>query len=392
MAQRQSFLSAGEAAAELGVSRATLYAYVSRGMIGSEAKIGRRERLYRAEDVRALLERRDKGKSADEAAEGALHLGLPILSSAITMIADDRLSYRGRDAVELARETSLESIATLLWNCKDDPFVDAVPLLPKLLGPTPIARAMHALAQASASDAQAFDLSPHGMARTGARILRLLSAALTDMPPSRLPIHEQLGRAFGRPRLGVLGVVRTILVLLADHELNPSTFAARIAASTGANPYLATLAGLATLQGPKHGGGIDRVLAFLDESASSRTPGEAVERRLKRAERMPGFGHPLYPSGDPRAIAVLEKLEAVAGDEPMMARIRDILDAAQSLAGLRPNIDFAVGAAIRVFAWPDDAGLALFAVARASGWIAHAIEQTADQRAIRPRARYVGLR
>jgi len=385
-------LSAGEAAAELGVSRATLYAYVSRGMIASEATVGRRERLYRADDVRALRARRDKGKSADEAAEGALHLGLPVLESAITLIAEGKLFYRGRDVADLAGEASLEAVATLLWACKDDPFVEAVPLLPKLLGPTPIARAMHALAQASASDASAHDLSPGGIARTGARILRLLCAALTDAPTSRLPIHEQLGRAFGRPKLGVLGLVRTLLVLLADHELDASTFAVRVAASTGANPYLAVLAGLAALQGPRHGGGVERVLAFVDEAKTLRLPGEAVERRLKRAERIPGFAHPLYPDGDPRATLLLGRLEAVAGDEAEMARVRGILGAARDIAGLRPNVDFAVGAAVRVLGWPDDAGLALFAVARASGWIAHVIEQTADRRLIRPRARYVGPR
>lgn len=392
MAQQRVFMNAAEAAAELGVSRATLYAYVSRGMIASEATIGRRERLYRADDVRALIARRDKGKSADEAAESALHLGLPVLDSAITLIANGQLSYRGRDAVALAREASLETVATLLWRCKADPFADAVPLMPKLLGPTPMSRAMHAIAQASATDARAYDLSPAGIAGTGGRILRLLSAALTDTPPSRLPIHEQLGRAFGRPRLGTLGLVRAVLVLLADHELNASTFAVRVAASTGANPYLSVLAGLATLQGPRHGGGIERVLAFLDEAAAAALPGEAVERRLKRAESLPGFEHPLYPDGDPRALAILERLDAIAGDDAAMVRIRGILGAARDIAGLKPNVDLALGAVVRVLAWPDETGLALFSVARSCGWIAHAIEQAADFRLIRPRARYVGPR
>lgn len=392
MAKSPLFLTAAEAAAELGVSRPTLYAYVSRGLILSEAARGRRTKLYRAEDIRNLRDRRDKGRSADEAAESALHLGLPVLESGVTLIADGVLYYRGRDAVALAREATLEAVATLLWNARSDPFAGPLPVMPKVSGPSAVARAMQALASAAVADARAYNTSPEGIAETGARILRLLVAAFFDRNPTRGPIHVQMAQACGKARGDLADFFRRALVLLADHELNASTFAARVVASTGANPYLGVLGGLAALQGPRHGGNVGRVVSFLNDAEAARSPALAVERRLRDGERLPGFGHPLYPAGDPRARAMIDHLTKTFGRAGRMATALEVAKAGTDLAGVMPNVDFALAAAIRAYDLADDTGLAVFAIARSVGWIAHVGEQARDRRVIRPRARYVGDR
>jgi citrate synthase len=176
--------------------------------------------------------------------------------------------------------------------------------------------------------------------------------------------------------------VRRALVLLADHELNASTFAVRVAASTGSSLAAASLAGLAALSGPLHGGMAARVEMFVDE-AERRGPAKAVAERLAQGSAMPGFGHPLYPDGDPRAAALLDAFKV----PPMLAELRRETEAA---TGLPPNIDFALVAMARTLALPADAPFSLFAVGRMAGWHAHAIEQLQTGKLIRPRARYIG--
>jgi citrate synthase len=190
-------------------------------------------------------------------------------------------------------------------------------------------------------------------------------------------IHERLGRAWRAPREG-WEAIRRALVLLADHELNASTFAARIAASTGASLSAATLAGLAALSGPRHGGMAARVEAFAAAAARGDW-----RRAARGSKPPPGFGHPLYPDGDPRAAALLAAIEA----PPALAALRAEVEGA---TGERANIDFALIALRQSLQLPAEAPFALFAVARTAGWLAHAIEQVETGALIRPRARYVG--
>ena len=174
-----------------------------------------------------------------------------------------------------------------------------------------------------------------------------------------------------------------VLVLAADHELNASAFAVRVVASTGASLGACLNAGLSALSGPLHGGTTSLVEILFDEVVAAGDAAGAVETRLRRGDGIPGFDHPLYPDGDPRAAALLPHLPA--------DRLRDDLAAVMAeTAGRLPNIDFALVALRRALGLPRGAALALFAIGRTAGWIAHALEQRRDDKLIRPRARYVG--
>ncbi|MFI4935962.1 MAG: citrate/2-methylcitrate synthase, partial [Caulobacterales bacterium] len=194
-------------------------------------------------------------------------------------------------------------------------------------------------------------------------------------------IHERLARAWSCDPKGA-DVIRRALVLLADHELNASTFAARVAASTGASLAAAALAGLAALSGPLHGGMAARVEAFAAEAARVG-PGEALAQRLAQGAPAPGFGHALYPEGDPRARALIASFTPPAALVTLQATV-------EAGTGAAANVDFALVAMKQALGLPADAPFALFAVARTAGWIAHAMEQVASGQLIRPRARYVG--
>jgi citrate synthase len=196
---------------------------------------------------------------------------------------------------------------------------------------------------------------------------------------------------------GLEALLDAALILCADHELNTSTLAARCAASTRASPYGVVMAGMATLQGPRHGGAAGRVEAMMAEASSGADPTEVVAARLRRGEGIPGFGHPLYPEGDPRATTLLDLLaEEKAGlGEAAASRLalsEDLAEEVERLTDRRPNIDFALATLTAMMGFPSGSALALFAVGRTVGWIAHAIEQYGLEELIRPRARYVGPR
>lgn len=386
------YLTAAEAAAELNVSRATLYAYVSRGLVRAVSVQGRRSKLYAAEDVRHLRGRKTVDTASSERSE-PLQFGAPVMDSALTLIADGRFYYRGRDVAGLAATASLESVAGLLWNVEADPFAAPPPPLPAHLPPAygieGLERCLAALPLAAAHDLGAFHLGRASVAATGARILRLVAAIFCDREPAAAPVHEQFAAAWGLNEDGAT-VIRAALVLCADHELNASAFTVRCVAATRASPYNAVIAGLAAIQGPRHGGLSVRVPALFDEAAEAGDAVAAVGERLRRGEMLPGFGHKLYPDGDPRAALLLEVLAERGGNGVACNACADVAEAVARLTGLRPNVDFALAAAERVLGLPAKASLALFATARTAGWIAHALEQYRRPEMIRPRARYTG--
>jgi citrate synthase len=374
------WLSAEEALTRLRVRPQTLYAYVSRGRVRAEPDPAEpRRSRYRASDVAALAERKARGRKAADVAHAAIAWGEPVLASAITTVQGGRLWYRGQDAVRLAESATLEEVARLLRGGLGLPPDEELTALP---GPSAQARAFATFAARAAADPPSQGRSPDDLAREAARLLDLMTAAATGREGA-VPreehegaIHERLGRAWRAPRDG-WDAIRRALVLLADHELNASTFTARVAASTGASLAAAALAGLAVLSGPRHGGMAARVEAF------AATAARGGWRKASGGAVPPGFGHPLYPDGDPRAEALLAAIEV----PPALVALRRTVEAE---SGQRANVDFALVALRQALDLPAEAPFALFAVARTAGWLAHAMEQAASGQLIRPRARYVG--
>ena len=374
------WVTADSAMTRLGVRPQTLYAYVSRGRIEARPDpVDPRRSHYRMSDIAALTTRKARGRKAADVAADAIAWGEPVLNSAITTVAGGRLFYRGRDAARLAETETLEGVARLLRG------VAGVGLprshrSPPPGGPTARTRAFAALAERAARDAPCLDRTPEDLAVEAATLLDGLADAAVGSVDGGA-IHERLGRAWGCGR-GGMDLIRRALVLLADHELNASTFAARVTASTGASLSACALAGLCALSGPRHGGVFSRV-GVLAEEARRCGAGEAVAARLAHGVAAPGFGHPLYPEGDPRARALF----ATFTTPPALAALREAVAAA---TGERDNVDFALVALTETLGLPDEAPFILFAVARCAGWLAHAMEQAQAGTLIRPRARYVG--
>lgn len=382
-ARTAEWIAADEARERLGVRPQTLYAYVSRGRVQVRADPrDPRRSLYRAADIAALAERKSRSRKPAEVAAGAIAWGEPVLASAITTVSAGRLFYRGRDAVELSETETLEAVARLLRGGHGAALKRTDRPRPPQ-GPDMRSRAFAALAERAGVDPPARGRNPLALAVEAATLLDVLTDAVAGQVGGGA-IANRLALAW---RLGPGGhgadMIRRALVLLADHELNASTFAARVAASTGASLAASALAGLAALSGPRHGGAAAAVQAFAAEAVLT-SPREALALRLAEDRALPGFGHQLYPDKDPRAEALLERFEPT----PDMTRLRQ---AVLTVTGLEPNVDFALVALADALKLPRDAPFALFAVARCAGWIAHAIEQNQAGGLIRPRARYVGV-
>jgi citrate synthase len=380
-------LSARETAELLGIKVDTLYAYVSRGLLNSIEIADSRERHYDAEDVERFRAGRG-GRGAHVRPEALM----PVIGSAICLIENHRFYYRGHDALALAETATLEDVAAILWEV-DAPTASNPPLSRKQervgMGAGSIERCQVRLAELAGGDLAALDLTRAGAVRCGRRILGELAASVCEAAPMSLPVHRQLAAAWNLDAASA-DLLRRCLVLLADHELNASTFVARCVASTGATPYAVVSGALAALSGRRHGGQSGRVEALCRELSAGGDPMAAIAARLARDEDVPGMGQPLYPEGDPRATAILAAARAAV---PARAEwIRSVAQAATRLTGQLPNVDFGLGMTATVLGLPQGAALGIFLVARSVGWIAHAIEQYESRVLIRPRARYLGKR
>ena len=392
----ERYITAETAIKQLNVSRQTLYAYVSRGLIRSINQNGSdtRRKLYLAEDVDKLVNRKAHGRKPDRIAAGTLAFGLPVLESELTLIDQGKLYYRGQDAVALAADKSLEDVACLLWEATlGTPFDSPLPVgmvysNPVEGGPvgrwSVIARSTAALARLNTDDLPIRRSAPELLHRKGAFLVRALTASICEKTVKKMAIHEQLADAWNVPP-DKHHLLRRALILLADHELNASTFSVRVVASTGASLSACLLGGLAALSGPLHGSASDQVRVLFDQIDNSQSPEEVVESWLRRGERLPGVGHKLYPNGDPRARAIIEGLNLTALERRTLNTIFD-------QSGHRENVDMALVLLERHLALPAEAAIALFAIGRSTGWIAHALEQNRTGHLIRPRAHYVGRR
>jgi citrate synthase len=300
------------------------------------------------------------------------------------------------NCVDLSQKDTLEHTATLLWDVTSvDPFApdncphvsDAMRTIAQAAHrAAPIDRAIAVLALASSADPRAFTRAPDGRAMVGGRIVRLLVATMLGRNTSAEPLHLQIAQAWAADNKHAPDLIRRALVLLADHELNASTFTVRCAASTGLNLYDAVIAGLAALKGPKHGGA--GVLASqLVKTMIDKDVAPVVRERVALGERFAGFGHGVYKRGDPRAMSLLDELTRAGAPRKFT---REIPERIAEATGEFVNIDYALAVLVHALRMPVGSELALFAMARSVGWIAHASEQLQHGKLIRPRARYVG--
>jgi citrate synthase len=398
MSSADAWIAAGDATRLLGVNRQTLYAYVSRGFVRSQPMPGAsRARRYAREDIERLRRRTEERRDPDKAAARALQWGVPVLESSLTLIDGARVYYRGHDAESLSRSRSIAEVASLVWTGRFDASLSSDPRAGSPRNPAPrmdglpfAARAHAMLAHASARDSFAFDLRPDRVALTGWRILQLMTRAASGSGDALPALERTLADGWLVSARGV-DVLRAAIILCADHELNVSSFTARCVASAGSNPYAVVIAGLAALEGTRHGGAGARVESTLEAMHRMRDLRSAVAERLRRGERMDGFGHPLYGGGDPRAASLMALLRDRYGRSAELGYVDAVADAVASTMHEKPNVDFALAAVARVLRLPPGSPLALFAIGRTIGWIGHAIEQYATGQLIRPRAKYVGV-
>lgn len=368
-----------EACRLLGVRPQTVYAYVSRGKLEvMPDPADTRRSLYRAEDVAGLARRKQAGRKHETLAANTLFGAEPSIPTALCAFFRGRPYYRGQDAVALARSATVEEVARLLWGAEQ--AVDFSAAAPAHAGNPGRVAAFTTLAALAA-----------GGHSTRGRLTRVLHAECQGLVGQLAhafgarqgsePLHLRFAQGW-KQSAKVADLLRTAMVLLVDHELTSSAFVARITASTGASLPACLLAGLTTLSGPLHGDASGRVQALFGE-VERQGEDAVVAHYLSTGLPLAGFGHHLYPDGDPRAVALLAAFEP----PKVIARfIRKVTD----LTGQQPNIDVALAALVAHLRLPADAAFGLFATARSVGLLAHSLEQLGVAQVIRPRGRYVG--
>ncbi|MEV6317701.1 citrate synthase [Streptomyces sp. NPDC051776] len=401
-------LSTREAAERLGVKPETVYAYVSRGLLTSHRTTGGRGSTFDPGEVDALARRGRRDQTAfggDSGEAGAV----PAIGTGITLIGEDRYYFRGVDAVELAGRYGCEEVAEWLWTGTMTPGIRftapeetlaaarrAADALPRHSGP--LDRLRVAAVAAGAADPLRFDLSRPTVLATARSLIPTLVDALAPAGGDPGPRATLARRLWSRltptaPDEASLRALETGLVLLIDHDLAASTYAARVAASARAHPYAVVSAGLGALEGPLHGAASALAHRMLAEVLERGSAAAVVADHLRTGRRVPGLGHRLYPGEDPRARALFARLEEMKPAEPAFAAAREVEATAARHASLHANVDLALAVLSVAAGMGPEAGETVFAVARTAGWIAHALEEYAEQPLrMRPTGRYRGPR
>ncbi len=398
-------ITAAEAAGRLGVKPATLYSYVSRGVLHRRRAADGRSSLFDAGEVETLAHR---GRPRGRATSGEL-----VVESRITQISGDRLRFRGLDAADLAARCTFEEVTGFLWTgvppaaapagagvttpwrAPDAGLAAAAAAQAALPASTlPLERLQVIVPALAAADPFRLELTPPAVAAAGRSMIAGMAACLPaagsgagpDGPVAALLWHRLCPAP---PDPALLAVLQAALVLLADHELAASTFAARVAASVRAGPYAVVATGLGAVGGALHGGASLGAEALLAGARDAADVPRAVGELLRRGERIPGYGHFIYTGADPRAEYLLAALRRARPASPRLA-VAEAALAEVSRRGLpQPNVDFALAAFTSVAGMLPGAGEAIFAVARTAGWLAHALEAYAGP-PLRPRAVYPG--
>lgn len=391
-------MGADEAAVFLGVSKATLYSYVSRGMLTSRLLApGSRKRVYHKAELAALKHRTSFRKNPEQAATEVIEFGIPILTTAISQITETEHSYRGVSSRRLAREASFEQVAEFLWTGERDGAglppanpawtapIDLALVDPQPAELAPIERMQTLLPALQHRNLHAFGMKPAALVPSAIEVMRYL-------------VYLSCGRQVGGSVAGTLARVwsvdeerlDTLLTVVADHELNIATFTARCAASAGASLHQSVMAGLASLQGYRHlYGQVSEAKLFFEEVLSSKAPEDVIRSHLRRRGAIPGVHNPyrrLYAGPDPRVVTLVENLGGTEG----FALLQETLHLIEIATQEPPRIDFLLAVSEPLLGLPHDAIHSVIAIGRTAGMMAHVLEQYGSDRVIRPRARYVG--
>jgi len=352
-----------------------------------------------------------------------------VAESSICFIDGKRgqLVYRGYDIDDLTSNSNFEEVAYLLWNgqlptspqlkelhhelssARELPRdVLAVMLaLPRDANPMRVLEAC--VATLGMTDPDADDLSPEANRAKAIRLtaqLFLITATWSRLRRDRAPIpfneNTSLAENFLRslsdtePDEYAIKTFDTALILHADHELNASTFSARVTAATLSDMHSAVVSAICTLKGPLHGGANEAVMKMLEEIGELENVEPYMENLLAAKKKVMGFGHRVYKAKDPRAV-ILEKMSEELGQRTnqskwfeMSRKVEGIFQPQVSAKGIFPNVDFYSASAYHVMGIPRDLFTPIFACSRVVGWTAHLLEQYADNRLIRPASDYVG--
>ncbi|MET7478903.1 citrate synthase [Streptomyces sp. NPDC005648] len=395
-------LTTKEAAELLGVKPETVYAYVSRGQLGSRRVPGGRGSTFDAREVEALA-RRNRRESSGSAGPG----GELSVRTRITLIEEDRYYFRGVDATALATRHSYEEVAEWLWTGHMRPGITftapeagaalarhVVDGLPEHTSPTDRLR-VAAIAAATA-DPLRFDLSEEAVLGTARTLIPTLVAALPQQGTHRRDEGPLAYRLWSRLSSrdadeASLRALDTALALLVDHDLAASTLAVRVAASARAHAYAAVSAGLGVLEGPLHGAASSLAHRLIMDVLDEGDAGPVIAEELRAGRRIPGLGHRLYTGEDPRARVLFGLLEEIPGAAPALSAARDIVATTARHTSLHANVDLALAVLTASGGMPATAGETIFAVARTAGWIAHALEEYGERPLrMRPSGHYVG--
>ena len=417
------YLTAAEAARRIGVKPATLYAYVSRGVLSRVRAPDGRTSLFAAEEVEQLARRGRPRRPA-----GVADI---TVESAITEITGDSLRFRGLDATRLAVSRTFEEVAELLWTgefrseqapWRARPAALAVARAAQAAlpaGTLPLERLQVIVPAMAATDPLRLQLDRPAVIAAGRNIIAGMVDCLGSSPGGTHPPGPPLGEAARppippwapegaadqgeavagrlwsrlcdrRPAPGLMRALSAALVLLADHELAASTLAARAAASVRADPYAVVGTGLGAVSGALHGGASLGAETLMAAAHGPEDVPRVVAELLRRGEKVPGFGHFVYRGGDPRAILLLDLVRRAAPKSGQLAVADAVFAEVRHKSLPEPNIDFAVATLVRVAGMVRGAGEAIFAVARTAGWIAHALEAYSGPGPLRPRAVYTG--
>jgi citrate synthase len=387
------YLSATKAAAFLGVAKPTLYAYVSRGLVRSQPGANSRARTYNRLDLEQLQARKRIRNRPQAEVAAALHWGAPLLDSSLTLITKDGLFYRGSSALELALSRSFWEVARWFWIGHwevppPDPGRSGVRRPKRASDPFHLQQSW--LIERSHCDSLGYQWAMPVAGETGTAIVRQFLAFLTGVPnPSIDHAASELATSWCRRPQRAERVLNAVLILALDHEINVSSFTARVVASAGSNLYEVVNAAMCAFSGSRHGRTSERAEQFMRELEDVESAGTLLHARLRAGEEIPGFGHPLYPGGDPRAKLILQLL---AEDFPAeFAKIQRKISESERALHQSANLDLAVAVVSKVLGLPVRSGFHLFALGRTVGWIAHAVEQHQSGEFIRPRARYTGV-